>query len=56
MICYKDMTFCEDKECKHFGPCKRSLTDEVKQKADDFGLPVAVAMDKMDCFEEKDDT
>ena len=37
---YKDTTFCDARECKHFGPCHRSLTDEVlKQAKKWFGGP-----------------
>ena len=34
MICYRDMTFCWFKDCAEFGPCFRSLTDEVQERAD----------------------
>ena len=52
MICYKDMTFCPQDTCKHFGiDCYRSLTKEVIAAAEKFGLPTAQFMDKPDCYE-----
>ena len=55
MICYKDMTFCEFKDCKHFdNGCHRSLTEKVKQQAIRFGLPICQFTDKPDCHEYKD--
>ena len=51
MMTYRDMTFCEQKDCKHFGACFRSLTDMVNQKAESIGLPVSVFVDRPECFE-----
>lgn len=39
MICYKDKTFCVSSNCK----CGRELTDKIKQEAEAFGLPLALA-------------
>jgi len=34
MICYRDMTFCQNKDCAKFGKdCFRSLTDQVLKDA-----------------------
>jgi hypothetical protein len=50
MICYRDSTFCTDTpDCAHM-ECHRRLTDEVKAKAEAFGLPVAVMSRKDSCL------
>jgi hypothetical protein len=56
---YKDMTFCPQDHCKHFGDdCHRSLTIEVLTAAHDWWgdiggePPVAVFTDIPDCYEE----
>jgi hypothetical protein len=56
---YKDMTFCPQHSCKHYGDdCYRSLTDEVLQEAADWwgddpgDPPVAVFADIPECYEE----
>jgi len=41
MTCYRDMTFCSGDGCAKFGPCQRTLTEEVKAAAEKFGLPIA---------------
>lgn len=58
MMCYKDQTFCEFNECKHFGDreddpdnCFRSLTNKVKDKASKLHLPICQYTDKPPCFE-----
>ena len=59
MMCYRDMTFCEYTECKEFGKCFRSLTDEVKQKAHDWwgdiegDAPICQFAEQPDCFKDK---
>ena len=56
MICYRDMTFCDfHKDCKNGGICSRSLTKEVKEKADKFRLPICQFISKPTCWEAKDD-
>lgn len=63
MMCYKDMTFCTRKDCKNFGPCSRSLTEEVLDNADKWWgeghreAPIArfVPEHEPECFEPKDD-
>ncbi len=61
MICYRDMTFCQTKNCQHFGDdCHRSLTDEVMKKADKWwgkmegNPPICMFREKPDCFEVKE--
>lgn len=58
MLCYKDKTFCENEDCRHFGPCPRSLTDDVLCEAVDWwggdDAPVAVFVGRPDCFEPKE--
>ena len=36
MICYKDMTFCEERTCDNFDTCNRALTDKVQAEADEW--------------------
>ena len=57
MICYRDMTFCGFRECAEFGPCFRSLTDEVQERADKLSLPICQWVfdgdAKPECFVDK---
>lgn len=41
MFCYKDMTFCVNDKCKK--TCRRKLTQEIIDKANEFGMPLAVS-------------
>jgi hypothetical protein len=41
MLNYRDMTFCEGDGCTKFRHCPRALTDDVRKKAEAYGLPVA---------------
>jgi hypothetical protein len=55
MMTYRDMCFCTEETCKNFdNGCHRSLTEKVKRDAEDFGLPVAMFMNKPECYEEDD--
>lgn len=57
MICYKDMTFCGFTSCIHFNTgCPRSLTEEVKKKANLINLPIAQYTEKPPCFIESPTT
>lgn len=47
MITYRDMTFCNNKECKKTN-CPRMLTDEIIKQANEFGLPYLSVAD-FDC-------
>lgn len=40
MITYRDMTFCVNEECQK--RCSKFLTDEIREQAARFGLPIAV--------------
>lgn len=57
MMCFRDMTFCEAKDCKHFDNCKRALTEEVQASAKKWwgsdDAPIMVYSEKIKCFEEK---
>ncbi len=62
MLCYKDKIWCQFKTCKKFGKeCKDSLTDEVKQKAEEWWktfqstdqVPISIYSSKPDCYTEK---
>ena len=58
MICYRDMTFCDFKDCSGFSECHRAMTDKVVLEAkkwwgsEDF--PIARFMNKPDCYGEKE--
>jgi hypothetical protein len=51
---YRDMTFCAGDGCAKFVGCNRALTQEVREKAKAWGLPVAQFTEpkKMPCYEE----
>ena len=51
MLCYRDMTFCTNKECTN-KECRRKLTEEICRQADEFGLPLCVA--DFNCEQEKE--
>ena len=51
MLCYRDMTFCTNKECTN-KECRRKLTEEICRQADEFGLPLCVA--DFNCKQEKE--
>ena len=54
MICYKDMSFCNRKDCYYFNNgCKRTLTDKVIKDAEKFGLPICTTIFE-DCFISKE--
>ena len=63
MICYKGMTFCEEKNCREFGDgirkCRRSLTQKVLKAADLWwgneqgGPPISIYLETPHCFVEK---
>lgn len=42
MICYRDRTYCNSKDCDRI-KCDDRLTDEVVLKAKGLGLPVSVS-------------
>jgi hypothetical protein len=56
MICFKDRTFCTESSCKNFGPCPRSLTEEVRAEGvkwwggEDF--PICLFHGKPKCYEQ----
>lgn len=58
MICYRDMTFCQFKDCKNFETCGRAFTEKVQQEAIEWwgknDPPVAFFVDKPDCFDKKE--
>jgi len=59
MLCYKDRTFCNDKDCKKFNTCERALTEEVRLYAEvwwktfntSYGVPIAIYTDRLECYE-----
>lgn len=50
---YRDMTFCAARSCKKFGPCFRSLTKEVEQRAERINAPISQFMhpETLECYE-----
>jgi len=57
MLCYKDMTFCEQKTCLKFAECHRALTEKVKLDADEWwgrpGAPLSIFVGKPGCYKER---
>lgn len=54
MMCYKDMTFCNQERCKDFGAkCHRSLTKEVRLTAKRLQMPIAIFTEAPKCFKPK---
>lgn len=47
MLCFKDMSFCQS-DCIN-QTCVRHLSDEVKERANGVGLPIATADFSRDC-------
>ena len=41
MISYRDMTFCAGDGCAQFEGCGRALTQDVRERAKAYGVPVA---------------
>lgn len=41
MICYRDMTFCAGDGCSKFDTCPRTLTADVRERAEKSGLHIA---------------
>lgn len=58
MIHYRDMTFCSGDGCRKFSNCHKALTEQVKEKAEKFGLPIAQWEEprKQTCWEPEDET
>lgn len=60
MMAYRDMTFCRETTCKHFGKgedkCWRSLTDEVLEDATTWWgseeAPISMFTERPSCYEE----
>lgn len=55
MISYRDLTFCEDRECAKWGSCDRALTELVRREAQAARLPIAVWLGgfQPECFTAK---
>ncbi len=51
MYGYRDMTFCNQTSCALFKHCRRALTNEVRQAAEEANAPIAQYVDKPDCYE-----
>jgi len=59
MLCYRDMTFCDFKKCKHFdNGCPQSLTQEVRDGAVEWmgdNAPICIYSEEPECYEEMSD-
>ena len=57
MLCFRDMTFCTNHDCKKFSSCDRALTLEIEKKAREWwrgeDAPIAVYIGKPDCYEKE---
>ena len=53
MICYRDITFCNEWQvCKKGRDCARALTDDVASGAIKIGLPISHFVSPPKCFED----
>lgn len=53
MMSYRDMTFCPFyDECAFGDVCPRALTEDVRKGSNIMGLPLAMFIDKPECFKE----
>lgn len=52
MICYKDISFCPYGDCKDKDGCPVLLTPKVEEAAKDFGLPLAIIIERPPCYKE----
>lgn len=52
MYCYKDMTFCDFKDCAKHKGCFRELTKKIEREAEKFGAPISRFGSKPECFDE----
>lgn len=41
MFTYRDMTFCNNRNCKK--RCSRKLTKKIRKDAEALGMPIAIA-------------
>lgn len=57
MICYKDRTWCLQKDCAKFETCPRALTDKEDEQAQKWwggaDYPVSAWVEQQECFEQK---
>ena len=54
MLCFKDMSFCQS-DCIN-QTCVRYLSDEVKARANEVGLPIATADFSGECKDYQKET
>ena len=55
MLCYRDMTFCDSRDCADWDRCPRAYTEKVKRDAEAWmkDPPVCFFAEKPECFKEK---
>lgn len=54
VICYRDRTYCTYYlECQEGETCSRALTEEVRKKSEEIGMPVCRWLEHPSCFVEK---
>ena len=51
MICFRDKTWCSFSNCANFGPCHRSLTQDVIDAAEISRLPISQFAEIPDCYQ-----
>jgi len=60
MLCYRDRTFCDFKDCDHFNDCVRAMNKEWQEQyniicnKNKFVLPVCQYVDKPECYKSKE--
>lgn len=54
-ICFRDMTFCNEVNCKEFTNCRRALTEKVKEDANRWmkNAPISMFLGRPNCYKEK---
>jgi len=55
MLCFRDMTFCDYKNCKKWKECHRALTEKEIKKAEkwwgDDKPPISMYAEEPECLE-----
>ena len=55
MLCYRDITWCDFKDCIYFNKCHRALTEQMIKNSIEYGLPICKFTDKPGCYEDKNE-
>jgi hypothetical protein len=58
MLCFRDKTFCEFKECIYSKECETFLSDKLQQEAEKWwwgeNPPISVYVEKPSCYKDVD--